>query len=310
VDLGIVTSGGHASTLQNARQVTHTGSAQAAPPLEVQDFGRRYSRARPWAVRGVTFTLPDGSVTALVGPNGAGKSTLLRACVGFEAPDQGRIMVFGADPQRNRREAISNTGFVPQRSALYQGLSIEDHFVLARTARPHFDVAYATRRVEDAGLTVRRRAGDLSGGERAQVSLALALGTRAHLLVLDEPLAALDPLARREFLNALTDHIRQQGGTALLSSHIVTDVEHVCDRLVVLGDGRLLLHADIATARRQFATVPVSVLGGRPAVGTFATQEGLQVALVRSAGDSSTPLEGIVLGHLASSRKRHVEDAT
>jgi ABC-2 type transport system ATP-binding protein len=272
-------------------------------PLRVEHFGRRYRRNRPWAVRDVTLTIPRGSVTAMVGPNGAGKSTLMRACVGFERPDEGRILVCGFDPQRQRRSAVESVGYVPQSSALYRGLTIGDHLVMAAAARAGFDTAYALRRVRNAGLAADRKVGDLSGGEQAQVGLALALGTQAPLLLLDEPLASLDPLARRDFLVTLVDHVRSRGATVVLSSHIITDVEHGCDALVVLGGGRLLLQADIASARTEYVTVAPSDLDGRTPIGIFAETSGEQIALVRSGSSGRTAtLEEIVLGYLAGGR--------
>jgi len=251
------------------------------PPLRTERFGRRYRRSRPWAVRDISLAFPDGSMTALVGPNGAGKSTLIRACLGFERPDEGRILVAGIDPQRDRPAAVEAIGYIPQSPSLYRSLTIGDHLVMALAARRSFDRDHALARVREAGLSERRKIGELSVGEQVQVALALALGTRAPLLLLDEPLASLDPLARRDFLTALVADVRGRGATAVLSSHIVTDVEQACDRLVVLGDGRLLLDAAIATAKEEHRTVPASELdGGRGAIGTFAGPDGQLLALV------------------------------
>jgi ABC-2 type transport system ATP-binding protein len=270
-------------------------------PLVVDRFGRRYRRNRPWAVRGVSLSLPKGSITALVGANGAGKSTLIRACVGFERPDEGRVLVDGIDPRRDRARAVAAVGYVPQAAALYRSLTVGDHLDLARYARRSFDRAYALTRVTSAGLAETRKVGDLSGGEQAQVSLALALGTRAHLLLLDEPLASLDPLARRAFLTTLVDDVRGRGATALLSSHIVTDVDQACDRLVVLADGRLVLDTAGAVAKAAFRVLLPNELGGMVPIGTFSSQTGETLALVKdpSLGRPAS-LEEIVLGHLAS----------
>jgi len=279
-------------------------------PLVADRFGRRYRRTRPWAVRDVSLAVPEGSITALVGPNGAGKSTLIRACVGFERPDEGRLLVNGIDPQRDRTRAVASAGYVPQGASLYRNLTIGDHLDLARAARRTFDRPYAVGRVRAAGLSEERQIAQLSGGEQAQVALALALGTRAPLLVLDEPLASLDPLARRDFLTALVDDVRGRGATAVLSSHIVTDVEQACDRLVVLADGRLALDTTVAAAQLEYRTLPTSELGGRAAIGTFAGPSGQLLALVRHASvGRSASLEEIVLGHLAARRTRALADA-
>lgn len=272
-------------------------------PLVAENVGRRYRRNRPWAVRRASFVVPHGSITALVGPNGAGKSTIIRACLGFERPDEGRILVDGADPQRERSKAVSHVGYLPQSASLYRSLTVADHFDMARAARRSFDRQIARRRVNDAGISEQRRVSELSGGEQAQVALALAIGTRAPLLLLDEPMASLDPLARRDFLNVLVDDVRGRGATAVLSSHIVTDVEHACNRLMVLADGQVALDTSIAEAKREYRTLTAAELDGRAPVGTFAGTAGELLALLRggSEGRPST-LEEIVLGHLASAR--------
>lgn len=128
----------------------------------------------------MTLTIPPSGITALVGPNGAGKSTLIRACVGFERPDEGRVFVFGIDPQRRRAAAVGRIGYVPQSTALYRGLTIRDHLVMGISARADFDAAYAQSRIVDAGLEAERTLGELSGGEQAQVALALALARSLH----------------------------------------------------------------------------------------------------------------------------------
>lgn len=278
-------------------------------PLRVETFGRRYRRSRPWAVRGLSLAVPEGSVTALVGPNGAGKSTLIRACLGFERPDEGRILVAGVDPQRDRQGAVNSIGYVPQAASLYRNLTIGDHLTMARSARPSFDRQNARGRLQAVGLSEDRTVGDLSGGEQAQVALALALGTRAPLLLLDEPLASLDPLARRDFLTTLMADIRERGATVLLSSHIVTDVEQACDRIVVLADGHLVLDAAVAVARDQFRTLSAADLDGEVAIGTFAGPDGEPLALVRDRSVGRPPsLEEIVLGHLAAGRTRRLAE--
>lgn len=274
-------------------------------PLVADRLGRRYSSRRPWALRDVSLTIPAGSITALVGANGAGKSTLIRACLGFERPNEGRVLVFGIDPRRDRAAAIRQIGYVPQSSALYRGLSIDDHFSVASAGRATFDRRAAVDHVSRIGLSPRRRVGELSGGEQAQVTLALALGTRAPLLLLDEPLASLDPLARRDFLTALLADVRGRGATVVLSSHIVTDVEQACDRLAVLADGRLVLSDGVEASRERYRILPADQIGGQAVIGRFAGPDGAPVALLAGArlGRPAT-LEEIVLGHLAAARER------
>ena len=177
--------------------------------LETDDVGKRYGR-RNWVIRHLDVAVPDGSITALVGPNGSGKSTLLKAWIGFERPSEGRVLVDGIDPWRARAAGLMRIGYVPQAPSLYRELTVEDHVRLAGTLRPGFDADLARRRLDDLDIPWTSRADQLSGGQQAQVGLALALGTRAPVLLLDEPLASLDPLARREFLHVL---VRPSGPT-------------------------------------------------------------------------------------------------
>jgi ABC-2 type transport system ATP-binding protein len=276
--------------------------------LEAHDLAKRYGR-RTWALTGIDLAIPQGGITALVGPNAAGKSTLIKTWVGFERPTRGGVTVGGIDPLKDRSGVLGLVGYIPQSPLLYDGLSVDDHLDLAVLLRPDFDRAYARRRLDELGIPGGQGAKSLSGGQQAQVALALALGTRAKILLLDEPLASLDPLARREFLHVLTDAVRSDGATALLSSHIVTDVEQACDRLVVLGVGRILLHETVADALAShwMATDGAASSEGT-AIGSFGGPGGERLTLLRqdspAAGLSLRPasLEEVVLGYLASGR--------
>lgn len=281
----------------------------AEPVLEARALAKRYGR-RTWALTGIDLVIPQGGITALVGPNAAGKSTLIKTWVGFERPTRGSVMVAGIDPWKDRSRVLAHVGYVPQSPALYDGLSVDDHLDLAILLRPDFDRPYARQRLDELGIPGDQGARSLSGGQQAQVALALALGTRAKILLLDEPLASLDPLARREFLHVLTDAVRADGATALLSSHIVTDVEQACDRLVVLGVGRILLHDTVAKglASHWIATDGTATHGG-DAIGSFAGPTSERLTLIRqpSAPSEATnlraaSLEEVVLGYLASGR--------
>ena len=278
------------------------------PVLEAQALAKRYGR-RTWALQGIDITIPRGGITALVGPNAAGKSTLIKTWVGFERPTRGRVTVVGIDPWKDRSGAVAHVGYVPQSPMLYDALSVQDHLELAVQLRPSFDRAYARQRLDELRIPGEQRARSLSGGQQAQVALALALGTRAEILLLDEPLASLDPLARREFLHVLTDAVRADGATALLSSHIVTDVEQACDRLIVLGVGRVLLHDTIVDALASHWIATESVPAGLgQTLGSFAGPAGDLLTLVRAANPAEggglrpASLEEIVLGYLASAR--------
>jgi ABC-2 type transport system ATP-binding protein len=278
------------------------------PVLETHDLAKRYGR-RTWALTGIDLAIPQGGIAALVGPNAAGKSTLIKTWVGFERPTRGSVTVGGIDPWTDRSGVLGLVGYVPQSPALYDGLSVDDHLDLAVHLRPDFDRPYARQRLDQLGIPGGQGAKSLSGGQQAQVALALALGTRARILLLDEPLASLDPLARREFLHVLTDAVQTDGATALLSSHIVTDVEQACDRLVVLGVGRVLLHETVANALAShvLASDGMATHGGR-IIGSFGGPRGERLTLLcqesPAVGSNVRPasLEEVVLGYLASSR--------
>jgi ABC-2 type transport system ATP-binding protein len=278
--------------------------------LEAHGFGKRY-RGRPWALRGVDLAVPEGSITALVGPNGSGKSTLIRSWIGFETPTEGHLVTGGVDPRRDRTSAVHRVGYVPQTPSLYPELTVSDHVELAASLRRGFDQRLARHYVERLGIPLTARAAELSGGEQAQVGLALALGTRARILLLDEPLASLDPLARREFLRVLIDAVRTDGSTALLSSHVITDIEQACDRLVVLGRGHTLLDLSIADAIAHHRVIggPADAPGDG-VVASFPSPDGETLTLVR-VGDATTGSEGrpatleeVVIGHMAAARRR------
>jgi ABC-2 type transport system ATP-binding protein len=233
----------------------------------------------------------------------------MKAWVGFERPTRGEVRVKGIDPFRARGQALSHIGFVPQATALYRELTVADHVDYVETMRRGFDGGQATRRLRQLGIPLARRCGELSGGQQAQVALALALATNADVLILDEPLASLDPLARREFLYVLTDAVRGTGRTAVLSTHIVTDIEQACDHLVVLSTGRKLLDRSITDAVADHVIVAGASTESDAAVGSFYDPRGGLVSLIDVAGDHQGPdlgrsatLEEIVLGYLASGR--------
>jgi ABC-2 type transport system ATP-binding protein len=273
------------------------------PLLEARNYGRQYRRGR-WAVRDLSFVLADAGITALIGPNGAGKSTLLRACVGFEPADQGTILIRGIPLDRRRRRVLHGVAYVPQEIGLYPGFSPLEHFAMAGVARPGFDRAAALRVVEVVGVDPSRPVGELSVGQQALVAVALALACPADLVLLDEPLASLDPMARRALLGVLAAGPADRRRSVLLSSHLVHDVEPVAERVLVLAAGRLVLDARVAELIQAFEVVeaPASRDG---VVGTFAGPRGESLALVRAGRGGRRPsLEEIVLGHLAAEPPR------
>jgi len=214
----------------------------SAAALETVGLGKRYLRR--WALADCTFRIPRGHVVGLVGPNGAGKSTLLNLAAGLLAPSAGSIEVLGEQPARDAAQ-LARVGFVPQDAALYGRLSVEDHLRLGAHCNPLWDAVAAHARLAELGLSPRQRAGKLSGGQRAQLSLTIALAKRPELLLLDEPVASLDPLARREFLGLLMSTVAGRDVSILLSSHLVSDIERVCDYLIVLVDSSVRVAGEI-----------------------------------------------------------------
>ena len=226
-------------------------------------LGKQYRRA--WALRDCTLAIPEGHVVGLVGPNGAGKTTLLRLATGMLTPTRGTITVLGQRPAAGPAQ-LARVGFVAQDTAVYARLTVADHLRLGAWLNPGWDDDLAQRRIGQVGLDPKQRGGSLSGGQRAQLALTLAMAKRPELLILDEPVASLDPLARREFLQGLMEAVAEQRLSVVLSSHLVADLERVCDYLVVLVASRvrvagevsdlLASHRRLSGPRRDPGTLP------------------------------------------------------
>jgi ABC-2 type transport system ATP-binding protein len=231
--------------------------------LEASGLGKRYGQR--WALRDCTLQVPPRRVVGLVGPNGAGKTTLLHLAVGLLQPTAGRIDILGARPAESP-EQLGRVGFVAQETPVYATLSVADHLRFGRWLNPSWDEGFAERRIAELGLDPKQRAGKLSGGQRAQLALTLAIAKRPEVLVLDEPVASLDPLARHEFLQQLMGAVAADDISVLLSSHLVADLERVCDYLIVIANSRVQLVGDVEEllgchhrltgARRDPATLP------------------------------------------------------
>ena len=236
------------------------------PVLQAEGLSKRYGRHE--ALSDCTLAIPPGHVVGLVGPNGAGKTTLLHIAVGLLSPTAGRIEVLGGHPASGPAQ-LARVGFVAQDAPTYAGLSIADHLRFGAHTNPGWDRRLAEDRITKLGLDPSQKAGKLSGGQRAQLALTLALAKRPDLLILDEPVASLDPLARREFLQGLMAHVAEHGAGVILSSHLVSDLERVCDYLIVLiasrvrvageVDDLLASHHRLTGARRDLADLPVGV---------------------------------------------------
>lgn len=236
------------------------------PVLRTEGLTKRYGHHE--ALRDVTVTVPAGRVVGLVGPNGAGKSTFLNLAAGTIAPTSGTIEVLGSRPAADVAQ-LAKVGFVAQDTPVYAGLSVEDHLRLGARLNPNWDDALARRRLTQIGLNPAQKAGRLSGGQRAQLALAVAAAKRPRLLIFDEPVAALDPLARRGFLQSLMEFVAELDVTVILSSHLLSDLERVSDHLIVLAGARVQLAGDVEDLlarhyrlvgpRGQFETLPPGV---------------------------------------------------
>jgi ABC-2 type transport system ATP-binding protein len=210
--------------------------------LQTHGLGKRYGRR--WALSDCTVHIPAGRVVGLVGPNGAGKTTLLKLAVGQLTPTAGSLEVLGHRPASSP-EQLSRVSFVAQDTPTYAGLSIAEHLRLGAGLNPGWDANLAQERISRLGLDPKQRAGRLSGGQRAQLALVMAVAKRPELLILDEPVAALDPLARREFLQGLVEATAEHELSVVLSSHLIADLERICDYLIVLVDSRIRLAGDV-----------------------------------------------------------------
>ena len=210
--------------------------------IETCELGKRYGKS--WALRDCTLTLPAGHLAALVGPNGAGKSTLMNMTAGLTAPTSGTATVLDGHPAGSPA-ALNGVAFVAQDAPVYRNLSAGDMLHLTRNLNQRFDTPFAQARLADLGIPLNKKAGKLSGGQQSQLALTLALARRPTLLILDEPLAALDPLARQDFLAAVMTAMTDDGVSVLLSSHQVAELERVADFLIVLSRARLQVAGEV-----------------------------------------------------------------
>jgi ABC-2 type transport system ATP-binding protein len=289
--------------------------------IEAGGLGKRYRRL--WALSDCTLSIPAGHVVGLVGPNGAGKTPRLGLATGMLAPTTGTIEVLGGRPAAGPGQ-LARVGYLAQDAPVYAGLSVAAHFRLGAHLNPGWDAGLARDRIERLDLDLSQKAGTLSGGQRAQLALTLAVAKRPELLILDEPVASLDPLARREFLQDLMEATAEQGLSVVLSSHLVGDLERVCDYLIVLVGSRVRLAGPVEEllARHHLLSGPRRDPGSLP--------DGMQVIsashtdvqstlLVRTSGPvldpawtvSEVTLEDLVLAYMSQAagrgRRNHLE---
>ncbi|MGC4808558.1 ABC transporter ATP-binding protein [Micromonospora sp. DT233] len=292
------------------------GSAEERPArerpggnaLEATGLGRQYGRT--WVLRDVSVAVPAGRVAALVGPNGAGKTTFLHMIVGLLPPTRGAVRVFGTTVGRDGA-ALSRVAFLAQEKPLYEGFTVAEMMRFGRVMNPNWDDALARRRLDELRIPLDRRVAKLSGGQQTQVALTLAIAKRPDLLVLDEPLADLDPLARHDVTSGLMAAVAETGMTVLLSSHVVPDLKDTCDWLVVLNGGRVQVSGDIddLLSEHRLLTGPADgaeAVAARLPVVTRSSIGRQATLLVRGAGavpdrrwtERSLSLEDLVLTYL------------
>jgi ABC-2 type transport system ATP-binding protein len=228
----------------------------SVPALRTDRLGRRYGKA--WGLRDCTLEVPAGAVAALVGPNGAGKTTLLEMVIGLLEPTEGQVSVLGEASRADTAGALARVGYVAQDHPLYRDFSVADMLHLGRAMNPSWDQELAAERVNTLGIPLKRKVKSLSGGQRAQVSLTMALAKRAPLVVLDEPVSSLDPVARLDFMRDVMASAADADLTFLISSHVVSELERFCDWLIVLAGGHVQLagSADDLLAAHRLLTVP------------------------------------------------------
>ena len=239
-----------------------THDVSSVPALRADRLGKRYGHT--WGLRDCTFEVPSGSIIGLVGPNGAGKTTLLALTVGLLAPTEGQIALFGEPSRAQDAATLARVSYLAQDHPLYRGFTVADMFRFGRSLNPSWDAALAEARVAALDIPLKRKVKSLSGGQQAQVALTMALAKRAPLLLLDEPVASLDPLARLDFMRDVVAASAESGLTVLIASHVIAELERLCDWLLVLNGGRLQLAGavDDLLAGHAVLTVPRDAADG------------------------------------------------
>ena len=258
--------------------------------IETSGLSKRYGST--WALRECSLAVPAGHVAALVGPNGAGKTTLLKLAVGLAAPTAGTVTVLGGRTPGSPA-ALDGIAFVAQDAPLYKNMPAADMLHLTRNLNRRFDQRYAETRLAEFGIPLSRRAGKLSGGQQAQLALTLALARRPRLLLLDEPVAMLDPVARHDFMATVLTAAAEDGVSVLLSSHVLAELERVADYLILLSRGRVQVAGEVddLLASHRVLTGPAAEAGRyaeRPVV-HVRRGEAQAHLLVRAAADDPVP---------------------
>ncbi|SEH03248.1 ABC-2 type transport system ATP-binding protein [Nonomuraea solani] len=284
--------------------------------LETTGLGVRYRRT--WALRDCSLSIPAGRVVALVGPNGAGKSTFLRLAVGLVTPTRGSVRVFG-EPIRQSAAALARVSFLAQDKPLYDGFTVTEMLRFGRHLNPGWDDDLARERLADLDIPLNRKVGTLSGGQQAQVALTVAVAKRPDLLVMDEPLANLDPAARHDVMSSLMAAVVETGMTVVLSSHVVPDLKDTCDWLVLLNRGQVQVSGDIddLLAAHHVLSGPAGLADGvaaRMPVISESRSDRQATLLVRTDGrtpshDPRWSARGVTLEELVVAYLRSPDDA-
>jgi ABC-2 type transport system ATP-binding protein len=259
--------------------------------IEASGLGKRYGNS--WALRECTLAIPAGHVAALVGPNGAGKTTLLNLAVGLAAPSAGVVTVLGGRPAGSPA-ALDGIAFVAQDTLVYKNLSAADMLHLTRNLNRRFDQRYAEARLGELGIPLKRKAGRLSGGQQAQLALTLALARRPRLLLLDEPVAMLDPIARHDFMATVLLAAADDGVSVLLSSHVLTELERVADYLILMSRGRVQVAGEVddLLASHRMLTGPAAeadLFASRPVVHVRRAEAQSHLMVRANVGDPVPP---------------------
>jgi ABC-2 type transport system ATP-binding protein len=292
------------------------------PVIETNGLARRFGRK--WALRDCTLSIPAGRVAALVGPNGAGKSTFLRIAAGLSRPTSGLIKVLGDVPNGSDASLLKRVGYLDQERPLYQGFRVDEMFRFGEGTNPTWNMATAHAYVDQLGISLRDRVNNLSGGQQAQVALTMCLAKQPELLILDEPAAELDPVAREDLLRLLMREVAERGTSVVLSTHALGDVGSICDYLVIMSHSKIVLHDDLefvveshrflsssssnAPALPEGATIVDTRIGGREV--TYLVR--LTLPLVEETWQVTEPtLDEIIMAYLRlgtdsiSSETRH-----
>jgi ABC-2 type transport system ATP-binding protein len=258
--------------------------------IEARGLGKRYGST--WALRECSLAVPAGRVAALVGPNGAGKTTLLNLAAGLAAPTAGAVTVLGGHPAGSLA-ALDGIAFVAQDTPMYRNLSAADMLHLTRNLNRRFDRPYAEARLAELGIPLKQKAGKMSGGQQAQLALTLALARRPRLLLLDEPMAMLDPIARHDFMASVMAAMAADGVSVLLSSHVLAELERVADYLILLSRGQVQVAGEVddLLASHRMLTGPAALADGyaeRPVVHSRRGEAQAHL-LIRAAADDPVP---------------------